>query len=179
MHRPLSDLAFPAGQPARRPIIIPHIGLCPVHTCKRKANSPHYKRRHDNPGPANCCGAQREAHDSQARNCLLLSSNRRRALVFLVFFIFLFYTLRHLVLQQPSHPLRDESLPPDPMAMASKYPPGHKRCIVYHTDWANYARNFQVTNLATFMNGITDIAYAFFNIQDSGGGNYVIVAGDT
>ena len=42
---------------------------------------------------------------------------------------------------------------------------GYKKCIVYHTDWANYARNFQVTNLATFMGGITDVCYAFMNLQ--------------
>jgi GH18 family chitinase len=52
------------------------------------------------------------------------------------------------------------------------------KSIVYHADWANYARNFQVANLAASLPGITDVAYAFFNIQDSGGGNYVIIPGD-
>jgi len=181
MHGPVFDLALPtAPPPSSRIIIIPmsDCGPCTHATIMPRAH-PHYKKRHDNPAPANSYGARREAQDSQARNSLLLSSNRRRALIFLVFFVSLFYTLRHLVLQLPSHPQTDESLPPDSMAAASKYPPDHKKCIVYHTDWANYARNFQVANLATYMNGITDIAYAFFNIQDSGGGNYVIVPGDT
>jgi hypothetical protein len=52
-----------------------------------------------------------------------------------------------------------------------------KKCIVYHTNWANYARNFQVKDIP--LQGITDIAYAFFNLQDSGGGLYKIVSGDT
>lgn len=51
-----------------------------------------------------------------------------------------------------------------------------KKSILYHTNWANYARNFQVKDIP--IQGVTDIAYAFFNIQDSGGGNYVIVSGD-
>jgi hypothetical protein len=51
-----------------------------------------------------------------------------------------------------------------------------KKCILYHTDWANYARNFQVKDIP--IQAVTDIAYAFFNIQDSGGGAWVITAGD-
>jgi chitinase len=52
-----------------------------------------------------------------------------------------------------------------------------KKVILYHTNWANYARNFQVKDIA--IQGVSDIAYAFFNLQDSGGGNYVIASGDT
>jgi hypothetical protein len=51
-----------------------------------------------------------------------------------------------------------------------------KKCILYHTDWANYARNFHVKDIP--IEGVTDIAYAFFNLQDSGGGNWIITAGD-
>ena len=51
-----------------------------------------------------------------------------------------------------------------------------KKCILYHADWSNYARNFQVKDIP--IQAVTDIAYAFFNIQDSGGGNWVIIAGD-
>ena len=52
-----------------------------------------------------------------------------------------------------------------------------KKCILYHCDWVNYApRNFQVKDIP--IQAVTDIAYAFFNIKDSGGGNYVITAGD-
>jgi GH18 family chitinase len=54
---------------------------------------------------------------------------------------------------------------------------GGKKCILYHCDWVNYApRNFQVKDIP--IQAVTDIAYAFFNIKDSGGGNYVITAGD-
>jgi len=56
---------------------------------------------------------------------------------------------------------------------------GPKKSIVYHTNWANYGRNFQVKDLQPSIAGITDIAYAFFNIKDSGNGNYVIESGDT
>lgn len=52
-----------------------------------------------------------------------------------------------------------------------------KKCILYHANYVNYKRNFQVKDIP--IQGVTDIAYAFFNIQDSGGGNYVIVSGDT
>jgi len=50
------------------------------------------------------------------------------------------------------------------------------KAILYHTNWANYGRNFQVKDIP--IQAVTDIAYAFFNIQDSGGGNYVIASGD-
>jgi GH18 family chitinase len=52
-----------------------------------------------------------------------------------------------------------------------------KKAILYHTNWANYARNFQVKDIP--IEGITDIAYAFFNLKDSGNGNWVITSGDT
>jgi GH18 family chitinase len=52
-----------------------------------------------------------------------------------------------------------------------------KRAILYHTNWANYGRNFQVKDIP--IKGVTDIAYAFFNMKDNGGGNWVITSGDT
>jgi chitinase len=52
-----------------------------------------------------------------------------------------------------------------------------KKAILYHTNWANYGRNFQVKDIP--VEGITDIAYAFFNLKDSGNGQYVITSGDT
>src|ERR1700737_1055156 len=51
-----------------------------------------------------------------------------------------------------------------------------KKAILYHTNWANYARNFQVKDIP--IEGVTDIAYAFFNLQDSGNGQWEIVSGD-
>jgi len=60
------------------------------------------------------------------------------------------------------------------MSSAPKY-----RSIVYYADYSIYARNFTAVDLEPFLTGVTDIAYAFFNIQDSGGGNYVIIAGDS
>jgi hypothetical protein len=52
-----------------------------------------------------------------------------------------------------------------------------KRSILYHANWVNYGRNFQVKDIP--IEGVTDIAYAFFNLKDNGGGNWVIVSGDT
>ena len=52
-----------------------------------------------------------------------------------------------------------------------------KKVILYHANWSNYARNFQVKDIA--IQAVTDVAYAFFNLSDSGGGNYVIASGDT
>jgi chitinase len=52
-----------------------------------------------------------------------------------------------------------------------------KKAILYHTNWANYGRNFQVKDIP--VQGITDIAYAFFNLKDSGNGQWVITSGDT
>ena len=57
---------------------------------------------------------------------------------------------------------------------------GHKmgkRAILYHANWVNYGRSFQVKDIP--IKGVTDIAYAFFNLKDNGGGNWVIVSGDT
>jgi GH18 family chitinase len=51
-----------------------------------------------------------------------------------------------------------------------------KKCILYHANWVNYGRNFQVKDIP--IQGVTDIAYAFFDLQDSGGGNYIIASGD-
>ena len=52
------------------------------------------------------------------------------------------------------------------------------KSIAYHANWVNYARDFQVKDLEPFLPGITDVAYSFFNLQDSGGGNYIIASGD-
>jgi chitinase len=41
-----------------------------------------------------------------------------------------------------------------------------KRAIYYFTNWGNYGRNYQVTNLP--IDKITDISYAFFNIDANG-----------
>ena len=51
------------------------------------------------------------------------------------------------------------------------------KAILYHTNWANYGRNFQVKDIP--IQGVTDIAYAFFNLRDAGNGNWEIVSGDT
>ena len=51
-----------------------------------------------------------------------------------------------------------------------------KKCILYHLNSVNYSRNFQVKDIP--IKGVTDIAYAFFNLKDNGGGNYVITSGD-
>ena len=81
-------------------------------------------------------------------------------------FVSLFYCFN--LLQLPSY--KDFPSLDSPSGMS------RKKCILYHTDWANYARNFQVKDIP--IQAVTDIAYAFFNIQDSGGGAYVITAGD-
>ena|SRR5437667_1406837 len=54
---------------------------------------------------------------------------------------------------------------------------GDKKCILYHADWVNYARNFQVKDIP--IEKVTDIAYAFFNLQDSGKGAWIITPGDS
>ena len=51
-----------------------------------------------------------------------------------------------------------------------------KKSILYHGNWVNYARKFHVKDIP--IQGVTDIAYAFFDVSDSGGGNYVIKSGD-
>jgi len=51
-----------------------------------------------------------------------------------------------------------------------------RKWILYHTNWANYGRNFQVKDIP--LKALSDIAYAFFNIKDSGNGNWVITSGD-
>ena len=85
---------------------------------------------------------------------------------FIVLLISLFYGFNYL--QPPSY--KEFSLLDSPSEMC------RKKCILYHTDWANYARNFQVKDIP--IQAVTDIAYAFFNLQDSGGGAWVITAGD-
>jgi hypothetical protein len=86
------------------------------------------------------------------------SSPTKRIRIVLAFVVLsLLYTLTH-VCELP-HRLRG-AIP----GMAT-VPTGYKKCIVYHADWVNYARNFQVSNLATFMGGISDVCYAFFNLQ--------------
>ena len=51
-----------------------------------------------------------------------------------------------------------------------------KKAILYHTNWANYASNFQVKDIR--IQAVDDIAYAFFNIKDSGNGNWIVASGD-
>lgn len=62
--------------------------------------------------------------------------------------------------------------------MTEKYddyhlPESGKKFIVYHTNWANYGRNFQVKDLP--IDYIPEIAYAFFNVGEKGN----IFSGDT
>ena len=85
---------------------------------------------------------------------------------FIVFLVSLFYGFN--LLQLPS----DKDFP----SLDSPSEMSRKKCILYHTDWANYARNFQVKDIP--IQAVTDIAYAFFNLKDSGGGAWVITAGD-
>ena len=49
--------------------------------------------------------------------------------------------------------------------------PTGKRAIYYHTNWSCYGRNFQVANIHE---NVTDIAYAFWNINADG----TIITGD-
>ena len=51
-----------------------------------------------------------------------------------------------------------------------------KKSILYHANYVNYGRDFQVKDIP--IQGVTDIAYAFFNLKDSGGGKWVIASGD-
>ena len=77
-----------------------------------------------------------------------------------------------LILFQSPSQLRN---PSNPVVHPEMSP---KKSIIYHANWANYGRDFQVRDLQSSLPGITDIAYAFFNIKDSGNGNYVIESGD-
>ena len=53
------------------------------------------------------------------------------------------------------------------MTAAPRYvPPKGKRAIYYHTTWANYGRNYQVKDLP--IDYISDIAYAFYNLDPNG-----------
>lgn len=56
-----------------------------------------------------------------------------------------------------------------------KWPSG-KKLIVYHTCWSTYGRDFQVKDIP--IDYVTDINYAFFNIQKNAEGNYVAQSGD-
>src|SRR2546423_12953533 len=52
------------------------------------------------------------------------------------------------------------------------------KVILYHTNWANYGRNFQVKDIP--IRAVTDIAYAFFNLASPDNGEtWQIVSGDT
>jgi len=51
--------------------------------------------------------------------------------------------------------------------------PTGKHFIVYHTSWSNYGRNYQVKDLS--IDNISDVAYAFFNVNASQG----VFSGDT
>jgi chitinase len=52
------------------------------------------------------------------------------------------------------------------------YTPTGKRSIYYHTNWAGYNRNFQVKDIPDY---VTDIAYAFYNLDSNGN----LISGDT
>ena len=51
--------------------------------------------------------------------------------------------------------------------------PTGKQSILYHTSWSKYGRNFQVKDLSA--DNITDVAYAFFNLESDGR----VFSGDT
>ena len=51
-----------------------------------------------------------------------------------------------------------------------------KKSIIYHTAWARYGRNYQVTDLP--INRVTDIAYAFYNVLETQPGIFVAQGGD-
>lgn len=48
-----------------------------------------------------------------------------------------------------------------------------KKVTVYHTNWAQYGRDFQVSDLP--VDYISDVAYAFFDVRADGS----VVSGDT
>ncbi|ODQ51084.1 hypothetical protein SAICODRAFT_72980 [Saitoella complicata NRRL Y-17804] len=56
--------------------------------------------------------------------------------------------------------------------------PTGKHCILYHTNWCNYARSFNVKDLP--IDSVTDICYAFFNLAPSidNANLWVITSGD-
>jgi chitinase len=54
--------------------------------------------------------------------------------------------------------------------MSTNTPTG-KRAIYYHTNWAGYGRNFQVKDIPP---DVTDIAYAFYNLDNNGN----VISGD-
>ncbi|KAI9003133.1 glycoside hydrolase [Gaertneriomyces semiglobifer] len=56
---------------------------------------------------------------------------------------------------------------------AFAFPTG-KRLILYHTNWATYARNYQIRDLP--INFITDINYAFMDIRPDGPGGALVPA---
>jgi chitinase len=70
--------------------------------------------------------------------------------------------------EQPPIPPDSSTNPPD---SGSNIPPPiastttGKRAIYYHTSWSCYARNFQVSDIP---DEVTDIAYAFFNVDANG-----------
>jgi chitinase len=69
----------------------------------------------------------------------------------------------------------ETSNPPDtgstvPPPIASN--PTGKRAIYYHTSWSMYGRNFQVSDIP---DEVTDLAYAFFNVDANGN----VFSGDT
>ena len=108
-----------------------------------------------------------QTNPSRPRHPLNPFSSIKPLVGFIVVCVSLYYSLNFLRL-----PARN-AIP----ALPEGEEMSRKKCIVYHTNWANYARNFQVKDIP--LQGITDIAYAFFNLQDSGGGLYKIVSGDT
>ena len=50
---------------------------------------------------------------------------------------------------------------------------------LYHTSWATYARDFQITDLMNqIKNGATDVSYSFFNLNKKENGDWEIKSGD-
>jgi hypothetical protein len=84
----------------------------------------------------------------------------------LLFLVTLFYTLP--LIHKPSHGQSQLSLPSQAMS--------RKKAILYHTNWANYGRDFQVKDIQ--IEAVTDIAYAFWDLKEAGNGQWVIASGD-
>lgn len=84
----------------------------------------------------------------------------------LLFLVTLFYSLP--LIHKPSHSDSQLNLPSEAMS--------RKKAILYHTNWANYGRDFQVKDIP--IEAVTDIAYAFWDLKESGNGQWVIASGD-
>src|SRR5579871_25787 len=106
---------------------------------------------------------QRLNGEPNANGFHLIDSTTR----FVFVLIFLFYGLQFLDIPSVTN---------TPPKIGSNLGMSRRKAILYHTNWANYGRDFQVKDIP--LDGITDIAYAFFNLKDAGNGRWVIVSGD-